>query len=133
MHLNIEYLHAARSIPNPSNDDRLRPTEVRDVIDAIRFVYTLTKQLPLPPLVAAFAVSLTMGTIPAATTIFCSFVRELVHWCRDVGKSRYEGNRDGDQSSEPFDAKERQAETSIADEPITTNPFDPPLDYMEPL
>lgn len=131
MHLNIKNLHSVRSTPNPSNDDRLRPTDVRDVIDAIRFVYTLTKQLPLPPLVAALVVSLTLGTIPAATTIVCSLVRELVHWCRDVGRPGYEGNRDSDQSPRPFDAKEQQADASIADEPITANPFDPPLNYME--
>jgi hypothetical protein len=94
MHLHTEDLLAVRSIPNPSNDYPLRPTEISDVVDAIRFVYTLTKQLPLPPLVAALVVALTLGTIPAATTMFCSLIRELVDWCRDVGGPRSDATRD---------------------------------------
>jgi hypothetical protein len=133
MNLNIDNLDAVRSMPNPSNDDSLRPTEVRDVIDAIRFAYTLTKQLPLPPLVAAFVVALTLGTIPAATTIFCSLIREMVHRCRDVGRPRYKDTGNTDQASTPFDAEERHAAPLFADEPITTNPFESRLGSMEPL
>jgi hypothetical protein len=133
MNLNTDDPHAVRSIPNPSSGDRLRTTEIRDFMDAIRFVYTLTKQLPLPPLVAALVVSLTLGTIPAATTIVCSLIRELIHWCRDVGRPRYEGTGNTDQASTPFDAEERQAAPLIADEPINTNPFESRLGSMEPL
>lgn len=132
MNSNIENLPAVSSIPNPSNDDHRRPTEIRDVMDAIRFVFTLTKQLPLPPLVAAFVVALTLGTIPAATTLFCSAVRELAHWCWGVGKPRREGPRNRDQGSKPSDAQGPLAGPAISDAPVTTNPFES-LEYMEPL
>jgi hypothetical protein len=123
-----------RPISSTSNVQRLRPTEVKDLIDACRFAYTLMKQLPLSPLLAAFVVSLTLGTIPAALAFLCTVIRSLSDWYR--GAVRAEPNELGVcrvQSPNPHDAKHRPAASAIVEEPIASSPFDPPLEFMEPL
>jgi hypothetical protein len=141
MNSSIEGLCPMPPISVTRNDSFPRSMAIRDIIDATRFICTLTKQLPLQPLLAALAVSFRLGAIPMVLTVFYAAIRELSDRCPAVSFPHRERPLDqgsevrqsGNHSSLLHDSAERTTAFAIADESVTASLFDQRLNHPELL
>jgi hypothetical protein len=61
---------------------------IREIFQAVRYVGSLIKQLPVQPLLAALLISCVLGVIPIILTVVCSAARTASYWFRQSPRLR---------------------------------------------
>jgi hypothetical protein len=64
---------------NEIMNDPTPSTRIREILDGLRYIGALTKQLPVQPLLAALLDSFVLGVIPMLLTALYSLVRVASH------------------------------------------------------